>query len=115
MQTAEIAEIDSPDILIANGSDVLGLIYANEEDNLILHQRNFVPEFFDLSTGIAGEVVQKLVNYRRRIAVVGDFSDIDSKSLRDFIYESNRRGNMFFVASIEEARAKILSQVTKPS
>lgn len=65
--------------------------------------------------GIAGEVVQKLVNYRRRIAVVGNFSGIDSKSLRDFIYESNKSGNMFFVASLEEARAKILSQVTKPS
>ncbi len=115
MQTAEIVEIDSPDILIANGSDVLGLIYAHEEDNLILHQRNIVPEFFDLSTGIAGEVVRKLVNVRRRIAVVGNFSGIDSKSLRDFIYESNRRGNMFFVASLEEARAKLLSEDTKLS
>ena len=65
--------------------------------------------------GIAGEVVQKLVNYRRRVAVVGNFSGIDSKSLRDFIYESNRRGNMIFVASFEEAKAKLLPEVTKPS
>lgn len=115
MPNTAVAEIDSHEILIANGADVLGLIYAHEEDNLILHQRNIAPEFFDLSTGIAGEVAQKLANYRRRIAVVGDFSDIDSKSLRDFIYESNRRGNIFFVASSEEARAKILAQVIKPS
>jgi len=114
MLNTAVAEIDSREILITNGADVLGLIYAHEEDNLILHQRNIAPEFFDLSTGIAGEVAQKLVNYRRRMAVVGDFSDFASQSLRDFIYESNRRGNIFFVASPEEARAKMFSQVTKP-
>lgn len=114
MLNTAVAEIDSHEILIANGSDVLSLIYAYDADNLILHQRNIAPEFFDLSTGIAGEVAQKLVNYRRRIAVVGDFSEIGSQSVRDFIYESNSRGNIFFVASPEEAKAKIFSQVTKP-
>jgi hypothetical protein len=101
-----IAEIESNEILIAAGADVLSLIYSHEEENLILYRKNVVPAFFDLSTGIAGDVVQKLVNYRRRIAVVGDFTDIESKSLGDFIYESNRRGNMYFVASREEAVQK---------
>lgn len=56
MPNTAVAEIDSQQILIANGSDVLGLIYAHDADNLILHQRNIAAEFFDLSTGTAGEV-----------------------------------------------------------
>lgn len=106
MPTESVGVIESDEILIANGSDVLGLIYSREEDNIIIRKQNIVPGFFDLATGIAGDVVQKLVNYRRRVAVVGDFTQIASKSLRDFIYESNKRGNIFFVASVEEARKK---------
>lgn len=108
MPTEKIAEIVSDEILIANGADVLGLLYGREEDNLILLRKNITPGFFNLATGIAGDVVQKLVNYRCRIAVVGDFSDIDSKSFRDFVYESNQRGNIFFLASVEEARERLL-------
>lgn len=108
MPTEKIAEIVSDEILIANGADVLGLLYGREEDNLILLRKNITPGFFNLATGIAGDVVQKLVNYRCRIAVVGDFSDIISKSFRDFVYESNQRGNIFFLASVEEARERLL-------
>lgn len=102
-----IAEIESDEILISNGADLLGLIYGYEEDNIILAQKNIAPAFFELSTGVAGDVVQKLVNYRRRMAVIGDFANIESKSLRDFIYESNKSGNIFFVASRDEAIRKL--------
>ncbi|MBX3721153.1 MAG: DUF4180 domain-containing protein [Turneriella sp.] len=107
MPTDDIAEIDSDEVLISNGADVLGLMYGREENNIILHKKNITPQFFDLTTGVAGDVAQKLVNYRCRIAIVGDFSHIESKSLRDFIYESNRRGNIFFVATVAEARQKL--------
>lgn len=100
------SEIVSDEVLIATGGDVLGLIYNSDKDNLILCQKNIAPEFFDLTTGLAGEVAQKLVNYRRCIAVIGNYANLDSKSLRDFIYESNLRGNIFFVASREEAIRK---------
>jgi Domain of unknown function (DUF4180) len=102
-----IAEVESDEILISNGADLLGLIYNYEEDNIILARKNLAPGFFELSTGIAGDIVQKLVNYRRRMAVIGDFANIESKSLRDFIYESNKRGNIFFVASRDEAIRKL--------
>jgi len=45
MLNTAVAEIDSHEILIANGSDVLGLIYAYDADNLILHQRNIALNF----------------------------------------------------------------------
>ena len=61
------------------------------------------PDFFDLKTGLAGEILQKFSNYRMRLAVVGDFSALSSKSLGDFIRESNKFGTISFVDTIENA------------
>ena len=82
--TNSIAEVVSDAVIISSGQDVLDLIYAPElaeVSSVILHQKNIAPDFFILSTGIAGEVLQKFVNYRCRLSIVGDFSAIESKSL----------------------------------
>jgi len=60
-------------------------------------------DFFDLKTGLAGEILQKFSNYRVKLAIVGDFEEVKSKSLRDFIRESNRGRTVNFVNSVEEA------------
>lgn len=64
-------------------------------------------EFFVLSTGLAGEILQKYVNYGGRIAIYGDYSCYTSKPLRDFIYESNKGHDVFFTATEEEALEKL--------
>lgn len=71
--------------------------------SLILKQEDTIPDFFDLSTRIAGEVLQKFVNYKTAVAIVGDYSGYTSKSLKDFIYESNKGQSVFFVDSVELA------------
>lgn len=63
--------------------------------------------FFILSTGFAGEVLQKFINYRCKVAIYGDFSRYTSKPLRDFIYESNRGKDVFFAATREEALERL--------
>ena len=60
-------------------------------------------DFFILSTGLAGDILQKYVNYGGRIAIYGDFSHYTSKPLKDFIYESNRGKDVFFVKTEAEA------------
>ena len=60
-------------------------------------------DFFILSRGLAGEVLQKYINYGGRIAIYGDYSHYTSKPLKDFIYESNRGKDVFFVATKDEA------------
>ena len=64
-------------------------------------------ELFVLSTGLAGEILQKYVNYGGRIAFYGDYSCYTSKPLRDFIYESNKGHDVFFTATEEEALEKL--------
>jgi hypothetical protein len=67
----------------------------------------FAKEFFILSSGLAGEILQKFVTYQFKLAVVGDYSKYTSKPLRDFIWESNRGKDIFFVSSEEEAVQKL--------
>jgi Domain of unknown function (DUF4180) len=105
-----IAEVISEDIIIANfqdGLDLLGDLYFQGFDKIILQEKNITPDFFDLKTGIAGEILQKFSNYRVSLAIVGDFSKYQSKSINDFIYESNKLGQINFVETISEALISI--------
>ena len=77
-------------------------------DKVILHEKNITPDFFDLKTGIAGEILQKFSNYRVRLAIVGDFSTYPGQSIRDFIFESNRRGHINFVGTVGEGVERLM-------
>ena len=107
----EIAEVISDDTIInksEDGLDLLGDLYYQGFDKILIHEKNITPNFFDLKSGMAGEILQKFSNYRVRLAIVGDFSKYTSKSLNDFIYESNKGRQINFLASQTEA-LKILS------
>ena len=60
------------------------------------------PEFFELRTGVAGAFVQKLVQYRLRLVVVGDISAqvAASDPLRDWVREVNRGRDILFVPDV---------------
>ena len=75
--------------------------------NIIISEQLIADDFFILSTGLAGEILQKFVNYGGRIAIYGDYSHYTSKPLKDFLYESNRGRDIFFVSSLEEAIEKL--------
>ena len=70
----------------------------------------YYTEFFILSSGLAGEVLQKLINYGGRIAIYGDYSRYTSKPLKDFIFESNKGRGVFFTATRDEALALLSKQ-----
>jgi hypothetical protein len=79
-------------------------------DTLILFEHQLCPEFFDLRSGMAGEILQKFSNYRMKLAIIGDFKKYPSKSLRDFIFESNKGGKILFLSSVEEAKKYFINQ-----
>ncbi|MER8070877.1 DUF4180 domain-containing protein [Streptomyces sp. NPDC094034] len=69
----------------------------------------FEDAFFRLSTRVAGDIVQKFVNYRLRVAVVGDIArhTAASTALRDFVRESNRGTQLWFVPDIKALSARL--------
>jgi Domain of unknown function (DUF4180) len=102
-----IAELLPDSVTIMNTEDILQLMvdagYSHSVQSMIIHAKSLPMEFFELKTGIAGEILQKFSNYRMKLAIIGDFSEIKSKSLRDFIRESNNRKTISFVETLNEA------------
>lgn len=83
--------------------DVMGTIYCENCDRIIIPKNVLDERFFELRTKLAGEILQKFTNYGIRLAIVGDFDDVKSKSLADFIYECNKGNTVFFKNSEQEA------------
>ena len=100
----KLVEIISKDIIIKNIQDALDLMANAPSDYIIIHDYNLEPDFFDLSTRLAGEILQKFTNYQVKLAIIGDFSKYKSKTLKDFIYESNKNKEYLFVNSLEEVK-----------
>ena len=97
-------------IVINSIDDTLDLIAeAGEMDSgkIILYENQMHPDFFDLKTKLAGEILQKFSNYRMHLAIIGDFSKYKSKSLQDFIRECNRGNRIYFLESQEAALVKL--------
>jgi hypothetical protein len=106
-----IAEIISNDIVINNLQDALDLI-ANisyqEINKIIIKENNVTSDFYKLRSGLAGEILQKCVNYRIKIAIVGNFERYESESLKAFIIESNRGNQFFFVSNVSKAKEMLI-------
>ena len=100
-----IAEVTAEGVLVSGPQDALDLfmdLYYQGYDTIALYAKNITPSFFDLSTGIAGEVLQKVSTYRLRLFIIGVDVSRASKSLTEFIFESNKYKQVNFVQSLEE-------------
>ncbi|PWI14702.1 DUF4180 domain-containing protein [Streptomyces sp. Act143] len=84
--------------------DLIGDAMGRGADVVAVPSERVPEEFFRLRSGVAGAVMQKFVNYRVRLAVVGDVSrHLDgSPALRDFVHETNRGGHVWIVADHDE-------------
>lgn len=105
-----IATIASDQLVVNNvddALDILGNCSYQGAAGIILQEQQITPEFFDLKTGIAGEILQKFSTYQMRLAIVGAFDKYSSKALKDFIYESNKAGRINFVADVAEAQTRL--------
>jgi len=101
-----IAELSSDEMLIQNAEDGLNIlvdVYYQDFDYMILHARNINPTFFNLKSGLAGEILQKFSNYRMNLAIVGNLVEFESKSLNEFIRESNKSGQIYFANTLNDA------------
>lgn len=108
----DVAVVSSNERLITDTQSALDLAmtvkYETGASNIVIDKKAVCEDFFILSTGMAGEILQKFMNYHVKIAIFGDYSGYTSKPLKDFIYESNKGHNFFFVSDKEEAIQKLL-------
>ena len=90
--------------------DLIGATYGQQADVVAIPAARLDESFFRLRSGLAGEIMQKFVNYRIRLAVVGDISAqvAASSALRDLVFESNRGSQIWFVPTIEDLDAYLV-------
>ena len=102
-----VAVVTGEEKVITDAQSALDLIitasYETGTNLIAVDKEAFTEDFFVLSRGLAGEVLQKFINYQAKIAIFGDFSQYTSKPLKDFIYESNKGQDIFFVSTKTEA------------
>jgi Domain of unknown function (DUF4180) len=84
--------------------ELIGEAFENHATLIVIPVECLDDEFFQLSTRIAGELIQKFVQYRLRLAILGDISRhlAESSALRAFVIESNRGKDVWFLASRAE-------------
>lgn len=106
-----VAVVSSDELLITDVQSALDLImtvkYETDCTNIAINKEAVVNDFFILSTCLAGEILQKFINYGVRFAVYGDFSKYTSKPLKDFMYESNKGKDIYFQSTVSLAVDKL--------
>ncbi|MFA2809444.1 Uncharacterized protein BWINRA5_03038 [Bacillus mycoides] len=108
-----IAVVRNDTVLISDVQSALDLMatvqYEADSKRIAINKSLISESFFDLKTRLAGDILQKFINYSVKIAIIGDFSMYTSKSLKDFIYECNKGKDIFFLATEEQAIEKLSS------
>ena len=69
--------ISSDNMIITDVDSALDLLmsakYEAGTKYIIINKKNIIEDFFILSSGLAGEILQKFVNYGGKIAIYGGF------------------------------------------
>lgn len=109
-----ITVVNSKELIIKDVQSAIDFImtikYETNCNKIALNKSAVIEDFFILSKGLAGEILQKFINYQTKFAIYGDYSKYTSKPLKDFIYKSNNGKDIFFVENEDEA-IEMLSKV----
>ena len=92
-----------------DASDLVGEAFSASAELVIVPVERLGADFLRLSSGLAGEVLQKFVNYGLKFVILGDISAATAASapLRDFVYESNRGRSVWFAQDLPALEALI--------
>lgn len=91
--------------------DLMGDVFASGAHVVAIPVGRLHPDFFVLSTRIAGLMLQKFVNYGFKVAIVGDVAAqaAKSKPLADFIRETNQGNSVWFVRDLQALEDRLSS------
>lgn len=83
--------------------DLVAICGEEGTDLILLHHSNLSPDFFDLKTRLAGNVLLKLSNYRIHAAAVIPPEMIGNGRFYEFVIETNRRNDFRVFENREDA------------
>jgi hypothetical protein len=104
--------IDGPAIAsAADAADIVGQTFSGGARMVAIPVERLDASFFRLGSGLAGEVLQKFVNYGIAVAIIGDIDShlVASKPLADFVRESNRGAQVWFAPDAATLEARLVA------
>ncbi|MEV4417942.1 DUF4180 domain-containing protein [Catellatospora sp. NPDC049609] len=104
-----VADADGPAVTtVQDALDLIGEAFQGAQV-VALPAARLTGDFFTLGTGLAGEIMQKFVNYRIRLVVLGDLGRWleRSSALRALVAESNRGEHVWFLADLGELAERL--------
>ncbi len=83
--------------------DLVGICGGEQASFLLLYASNLSDDFYDLKTGLAGQVLLKLSNYHLQTAAVIPSEKIGSGKFYEMVIETNRRNDFRVFPNREDA------------
>lgn len=92
--------------------DLIGEMMYYRVTVVVVPVERLSDDFFQLKTRLAGQMVQKFVNYHSRLVVLGNISAYlaQSTALKAFVLEANRGNDLWFLNSLQELEERLQSK-----
>jgi hypothetical protein len=89
--------------------DLIGETLGQRVEVVVIPVERLAEDFFQLKTGLAGQIMQKFVQYRRRLVILGDITRFTehSRALSSLVYESNHGDQVWFLTDRAELDARL--------
>jgi hypothetical protein len=103
--------VESEGVLIGGreARDLLAEAFGEGATMLAVPVGRLEPAFFDLRSGVAGDILQVSATYRTRLAIVGDLPEpaASSDAFAALVRESNAGTQHWFVSSLDALRERL--------
>jgi hypothetical protein len=105
----ELEPADAPILTLEDAKDVIGNCLGQRTFVVLLHESQLTPDFFDLSTRFAGEMLQKFQNYRIKAAFIVPNLAEKSEFFVQMAQEETKKRQFGFLPDRPTAEAWLLS------
>lgn len=99
----ELISVNDPISTENDALDQIALCWEVESNLLMIHYATLSEDFFSLKTKVAGNIIQKLINYNIKTAAVIPKEIMENGRFREMALEMNKGNHFRMYESREEA------------
>jgi PadR family transcriptional regulator, regulatory protein AphA len=113
IENKKYIELISATTLISTENDALDLVslcWEHDTYSLMIHYEDLSEDFFKLKTKVAGNIIQKFINYGLKAAAIIPQEVIQKGRFREMALETNKGNHFRMYESKEEAAKWLLDQ-----
>lgn len=85
-----VLEIETIDSTIYEIQEILDVVSDYSIKRIVFKREHLGEDFFNLTSGFISSLLQILTQYKIRIGIIGDFSDIEDQDMKAFMYENKQ-------------------------